>query len=139
MVVLDFSKSFNRLPHQRLLKKLTHYDMRGNTHSWIASFLCDRTQRVVHLIVCLSSAGSLPRQFWDLCSSSFFINVLPDKIASRTRLFADDCIVYRQIKDHNVKHLRRFYGQITGNQLPVHFLLFFTGARKHFQESGTER
>ena len=29
------------------------------------------------------------------------------------------------------------YGKITGNQLPVYFPLFFTGARKHFQESGT--
>ena len=37
------------------------------------------------------------------------------------------------------KNIFRFYGKITGNQLPVHFPLFFTGARKHFQESGTER
>ena len=33
-----------------------------------------------------------------------------------------------------VKIFRRFYGNITGNQLPVHFPLFFTGARKHLQE-----
>ena len=38
-----------------------------------------------------------------------------------------------------VKNIHRFHGKITGNQLPVHFPLFFTGARKHFQESGTER
>ena len=38
-----------------------------------------------------------------------------------------------------LKNIRRFYGKVTGNQLPVHFPLFFTGARKHFQESGTER
>ena len=47
------------------------------------------------------------------------------------------------------KDVRRFYGKITGNQLPVHFpfffcfvfscCVFFTGARKHFQESGTVR
>ena len=37
------------------------------------------------------------------------------------------------------KNIRRFYGKITGNQLPVHFPLFFTDARKPFQESGTER
>ena len=40
---------------------------------------------------------------------------------------------------YTVKNIRRFYGKITGNQLTVHFPLFFTGARKHFQESGTER
>ena len=38
-----------------------------------------------------------------------------------------------------VKNFRRFYGKMTGNQLPVYFALFFTGARKHFQKSGTER
>ena len=37
------------------------------------------------------------------------------------------------------KNIRRFYGKISGNQLSVHFPLFFAGARKHFQESGTER
>ena len=31
------------------------------------------------------------------------------------------------------------YGKINCNQLPVHFTLSFTGARKHFQEPGTER
>ena len=38
-------------------------------------------------------------------------------------------------KFYTVKSIRRFYGKITGNQLPVHFPLLFTGARKHFQES----
>ena len=38
-----------------------------------------------------------------------------------------------------LQNIRRFYGKITGNQLPVHFPSFFTGARKHFQESGTVR
>ena len=37
------------------------------------------------------------------------------------------------------KNIRRFYGKITGNQLPVHFPLLFTGTHKHFQESGTEQ
>ena len=35
-------------------------------------------------------------------------------------------------------NIRRFYGKNTGNQLPVQFP-FLTGARKHFQESGTVR
>ena len=30
-----------------------------------------------------------------------FINDLPDKIISKTRLFADDCIVYRPVYDHS--------------------------------------
>ena len=54
-----------------------------------------------------------------------------DKISIGIGIFA-----YRYMYTLNI---RRFYGKITGNQLPVHFPLFFTGARKHFQESGTER
>ena len=45
MAVHDFSKAFDRVPHQRLLRKLLHYGIKGNTHSWIASSLSDRTQR----------------------------------------------------------------------------------------------
>ena len=42
------------------------------------------------------------------------------------------------LKKCTVKNIRRFYDKITGNQLPVHFPLFFTGACKHFLESDTE-
>ena len=32
MVILDFSKDFDRVPYQWLLKKVHHYGIRGNTH-----------------------------------------------------------------------------------------------------------
>ena len=47
MIVLDFSKAFDKVPHQRLMTKLWNYGIRGNTHAWIKSFLLGRTQRVV--------------------------------------------------------------------------------------------
>ena len=46
-------------------------------------------------------------------------------------------LFYRKI--YTVKISVDFYGKKTGNQLPVRFLLFFTGVRKNFQESGTAR
>ena len=46
VVVLDFSKAFDVVPHQRLLHKLEHYEIR-TTLNWIQNFLTNRTQKVV--------------------------------------------------------------------------------------------
>ena len=42
-VLLDFSKAFDKVPHQRLLLKLKLYGIRDNTLQWIQHFLKDRT------------------------------------------------------------------------------------------------
>ena len=46
LIVLDFSKAFDRVPHERLLRKLDHYGARGSTLNWIRAFLTDRVQQV---------------------------------------------------------------------------------------------
>ena len=46
-ILLDFSKAFDIVPHQRLAAKLHHYGFRDQTLSWIKSFLADRSQQVV--------------------------------------------------------------------------------------------
>ena len=47
MVILDFSKAFDRVLHKRFLWKLLHYGIRGHLHSWITSFLTGRSQKVI--------------------------------------------------------------------------------------------
>ena len=101
IAVLDFSKAFDRVPHERLLAKLHHYGVRGNTHRWIRSFLTDRSQRVVvdgafsspAPVVSGVPQGSVLRPILFLV----FINDLPECVSSCTRLFADDCVLYREI------------------------------------------
>ena len=46
-VLLDFSKAFDKVPHQCLLLKLQHYGLRGQLLSWIESFLTGRSQKVL--------------------------------------------------------------------------------------------
>ena len=47
MIILDFSKAFGRVPHQRLFKKAHHYGIRGKKLQRISSFLNGRTHRVL--------------------------------------------------------------------------------------------
>ena len=42
MVILDFSKAFDTIPHNKLLLKLENYGIHGEIHRWITSFLTGR-------------------------------------------------------------------------------------------------
>ncbi len=46
-ILLDFTKAFDRVPHQRLLYKLHHYGIRGQIHQCIQAFLSNCTQSVI--------------------------------------------------------------------------------------------
>jgi len=39
-LMLDFSKMFDTVAHNKLLLKFTHYSIRSNTHKWITTWLC---------------------------------------------------------------------------------------------------
>ena len=39
IILLDFAKAFDKVPHRRLLHKLDYYGVRGQTNTWIQSFL----------------------------------------------------------------------------------------------------
>ena len=46
LVLLDFSKAFNKVNHLKLLYKLACFGIKGNTLKWIQSFLIGRTRTV---------------------------------------------------------------------------------------------
>jgi hypothetical protein len=102
-LVLDFAKAFDTVPHQRLLYKLEYYGVRGNTLEWIESWITSRTQTVV---VDGESSGEVhvasgvpqgtvmgPLLFL------LFINDIGEDIDSSIKLFADDCVLFRRIKE----------------------------------------
>ena len=47
LILVDFSKAFDRVNHLKLFHKLNQHGVRGNTLSWIKAFLIGRSQTVV--------------------------------------------------------------------------------------------
>ena len=96
-----FAKAFDKVPHRRIFHNLKYYGIRGSTHMWINSWLSGRTQQVVldgqasDLVPVVSGVpqGSVLGPVLFL----IFINDLLDNIRSSVRLFADDCVLYRNI------------------------------------------
>ena len=78
MIVMDFSKAFDKVPHRRLLYKLEWYGISGGTLDWIKCFLKDRTQRVVSvqsLFRDLFCREYLRVRFWALSFSSSTLTI----------------------------------------------------------------
>ena len=99
VIIMDFAKDFDEVPHRRLLQ---YYGIRGSTHKWIPSWLSKRFQKVVldgqasDPVPVLSGVpqGSVLGPVLFL----IFINYLPENIRSSVRLFSDDCVLYRNIE-----------------------------------------
>lgn len=47
LIIMDFSKAFDVVPHQQLVNKLDYYGIRGHLKNWITTWLTLREQSVV--------------------------------------------------------------------------------------------
>ena len=103
MGILDFSRAFDTVPHERLLGKLGSCGIQGTLNPWIGGFLTGRTMRVVVDGESSDAAEVLSGvpQGTVLGHLLFliYINDMPKHVSKGTtvRLFADDCLVYRPI------------------------------------------
>ena len=105
VAILDFSKAFDTVPHKKLLHKLCAYGVRGNLHTWISNFLCNRKMKVIIDGESSSETAVLSGvpQGTVLGPLLFLVHIndLPDCVKSSVRLFADDCLLYREIKSRD--------------------------------------
>ena len=102
LIIMDFTKAFDKVSHQRLLYKLEGFGVSPQVRKWIEHFLCNRSQRVI-VEGCTSgdvSVDSGVPQGTVLGPTLFllYINDLPEYVQCPVRLFADDCVIYNSIK-----------------------------------------
>ena len=103
VLVLDFSKAFDTVAHQRLLHKLNHYGIRDKTLGRIRTWLTNKKQRAVgdgDKSEEASVTSGVP-QGTVLGPLMFLlhINDIGDNVSKGTyiKLFADDCLLFREI------------------------------------------
>ena len=91
---LDFKTAFDSVPHCRMMKKFSGYEICGNLLRWISNFIKHRQQRIVINGVCSDwinvksgvPQGSVLRPLLFL----LYLNDIPDTISCSLKLFADD-------------------------------------------------
>jgi hypothetical protein len=111
-IIIDFSKAFDLVPHDRLLKKIATSGVDSRVVVWIREFLIDRSQRVrvgrhYSAEVRVTSGVTQGSVLVPLLFLAY-VNDIWKNIESKIRLFADDCIIYRKFLNiEDVEKLKR--------------------------------
>jgi len=98
VIVMDFSKAFDKVSHYLLTQKLQRYGIQGNTNRWIQNWLSNRKQTVVlegERSYTANVLSGVPQgSVLGPCLFLYYINDIPENVRSTVRLFADDTIMY---------------------------------------------
>jgi hypothetical protein len=120
-IIMDFSKAFDKVSHDRLLFKLGRCGVDAKTTAWVKSFLSDRNQRVVidgEMSDSVPVTSGVPQgSVLGPILFLIYIDDLPEYTRhSQVRLFADDTIVYLTVSaiddceklQEDLKHLEEW-------------------------------
>lgn len=111
ILLLDFSKAFDKVPHSKLLLKLRNIGLPLYLIKWVESYLTNRKQFVeikssVSGMLNVTSGvpqGSVLGPLLFLIYVNDLVQAIPDTVS--IKLFADDCVVFKEITcsdDHNL-------------------------------------
>ena len=106
IIVMDSAKAFDKVPHKRLLYKLKYYGITVNTLNWIQDFLSLLTQTVklegIHSDKIQVTSGVPQGTVLAPVLFLIYINDFREYLTHSTlRLFADDSIIYNEIRSSN--------------------------------------
>ena len=118
LLILDFAKAFDTVPHKRLLLKLDYYGIRGNSLTWMRSWLTHRTQQVLlegaHSRRCVVRSGVPQGTVLGPLCFLLYVNDIGNDISSNLKLFADDTLLYGLIhNDQDAIELQRDLDKLT--------------------------
>ena len=102
IIFLDFSKAFDKVPHNLLLHKLKTFGFNNKLLNWFTNYLSERSQTVIvegkqseNLSVTSGvPQGSILGPFLFI----LYVNYISDGCSSTVSSFADDVKIFRKIK-----------------------------------------
>ena len=104
VIFLDFAKAFDKVPHARLLQKISALGIQGKLHMWIKNWLQDRRQRVVlngHISTWEAVGSGVPQgSVLGPLLFTIFINDIDENLTNRLLKFADDTKILGKVSSH---------------------------------------
>ena len=105
VIYFDFAEAFDTVPHQRLMKNIYAYGIRGKLYKWIEALLTNRKQTVkvngVSSREATVTSGIPQGTVLGPLLFVIYINDLLDNVKSNGLLFADDTKIFKAITEKN--------------------------------------